>query len=74
MGEQSLMEATNKRSFSTILDSLIDQDGLKTDITISIPRQNLLEICAFLLGTIAAGSLIWFSLRALFQRLATTAP
>lgn len=67
------MDSQNKPNFSDLLNSLIDQDGLKTDITLSIPRQNLLEICAFLLGTIAAGSLIWFSLRALFQRYQTPA-
>ena len=59
----------NKRNLAGYLDALIDKDGFKTDLTVSIPQKNLLQISAYLVGTVLVGSIAWFTVRAVFQKL-----
>ena len=62
-----------KKNLTGYLDALIDQDGFKTDLTVSIPKENLLQISAFLVGTVAVGAIAWFTIRAVFHKLQTQA-
>ena len=55
------------KDIKTYIDHLIDADGFKTDLTISIPRDNLLEIALYLTGAAAASSLIFFIIKSLFS-------
>ena len=57
-----------KKNLTSYLDALIDADGFKTDLTVSIPPENLRSICLYLLGTIAAGSVLYFTVKTLFQK------
>ena len=57
-----------RRNFTGYLDALIDQDGFKTDLTVSIPRNNLLLIGGVVLGTVALSAIAWFSIRHLYLK------
>ena len=57
-----------KKNLGTYLDNLIDADGFKTDLTVSIPSENIRTLCLYLLGTVAAGSLIYFTVRTIFLK------
>lgn len=57
-----------KKNLGTYLDNLIDADGFKTDLTVSIPPENMRTLCLYLLGTVAAGSLVYFSIRTIFLK------
>ncbi|WP_298546124.1 hypothetical protein [uncultured Aquimarina sp.] len=41
-----------KRNLNTLLDALVDKDGLKTEVTITLTNQTLLKI---ILGMLLAG-------------------
>lgn len=40
-----------KRSFNNILDSLIDDEGLKTEVTLTITDQTLIKVIVALLAS-----------------------
>lgn len=40
-----------KRSLNSIIDSLVDDDGLKTEVTITITDQTLFKVITALLST-----------------------
>ena len=42
---------SSKKSLNNILDSLIDDDGLKTEVTLTITDETLLKIIVALVGS-----------------------
>jgi|GEM_PF-4483036 len=59
----------NKKNLTGYLDALIDQDGLKTDITVSLPPKNLLQLAVTLVGVIGVGSILYFTIRGIAYNL-----
>lgn len=57
------MRSTKKTSFKNILDSLVDDDGLKTEVTVTLTDKTLIRTSMYLLGTIVAGSVAFFVIR-----------
>ncbi|MDW3191907.1 MAG: hypothetical protein R8G66_06070 [Cytophagales bacterium] len=57
------MRSTKKTSFKNILDSLVDDDGLKTEVTVTLTDKTLIRTSMYLLGTIIAGSVAFFVIR-----------
>ena len=57
------MRSTKKTNFKNILDSLVDDDGLKTEVTVTLTDKTLIRTSMYLLGTIVAGSVAFFVIR-----------
>lgn len=46
------MPAQNqKRGVKQVLDSLIDEDGLRTEVTVTLTNKTLLRVALYLVGT-----------------------
>lgn len=59
--------ATQQSKLKNILDSLVDDDGLKTEVTVTLTDGTLLKTSLFLVATVVVGSLAFFSIRTLFR-------
>lgn len=46
------------------LDALVDDNGLKTELTITLTHQTLTRLSLYLIGTVVVSSLAWFAVRA----------
>lgn len=54
---------SKKKSFSKIINSLVDDDGLKTEVTITMTDETLLKLILALLASGASVMLIYLVLK-----------
>ena len=60
--------AKKKTNFKNLLDSLVDEDGIKTDVTVGFATSSLIETSLFAVATVIVSSLAYFSIRNAFTR------
>ncbi len=58
-----------KNGIGKWLDQLVDDDGLKTEITITLTDQTLAKVSAYLIGTIVIGSIAFFAIRGIANQM-----
>ncbi|MDN5201246.1 hypothetical protein QQ008_07730 [Fulvivirgaceae bacterium BMA10] len=61
------MSTGRKANLKNILDSLVDDDGLKTEVTITLTDGTLIKTSMYLVGTVIVGSLAFFAIRGIFN-------
>jgi len=54
---------SKKKSFSKIINSLVDDDGLKTEVTVTMTDETLLKVILALLASGASVMLIYLFLK-----------
>ncbi|MFY0689145.1 MAG: hypothetical protein JXQ90_18390 [Cyclobacteriaceae bacterium] len=61
------MSDSKKKNLKGFLDSLVDEDGLKTEVTVTLTDRTLIKTSAYIVGTVIAGSILYFSIRGVFN-------
>ena len=60
------MSTTRKSNLKNILDSLVDDDGLKTEVTVTLTDGTLIKASMYMVGTVIVSSLAYFAIRGIF--------
>ena len=60
------MSTTRKSNLKNILDSLVDDDGLKTEVTVTLTDGTLIKASMYMVGTVIVSSLAYFAIRGTF--------
>ncbi len=55
------------KSWKNVLDALVDEEGLKTEVTVTLTDATLIKTSMYLVGTVVAGSLAYFVIKGIFQ-------
>ena len=65
---------SEKRKLSDYLDALIDDDGIKTDLSVTISKNDLERIAIVLIASGVAITLVWHLVKNIFhnRQLSTT--
>ena len=50
-----------------MLDALVDEEGLNTEVTVTLTDQTLIKTAITLVGTIIVGSVAYFTVKGLFN-------
>ncbi len=58
---------SKQTNLKNILDSLVDDDGLKTEVTVTLTDGTLIKTSLYLVGTVVAGSLAFFVIKGIFN-------
>jgi len=62
------MEEEKKgKNLTNYLDALVDKDGLRTEVTVSLSDATLIKTSLYLIGTVAAGTLTFYLIRNHFK-------
>ncbi len=60
------MENKKKVNIKDYIDALVDEDGLKTEVTVTLTRQTLAMTSAYLVGTAAVSTVVVLGIISLF--------
>lgn len=63
------MAEKKKVSLKNYLDALIDDDGLKTEVTITLTDRTLTKAGIYLVGTVVLGTIAFFTIRGIVQNI-----
>lgn len=63
VGEQSKEQYRN-----AILDDLIGNKGIKTDVSVNLPTSTILKIIATVAGAVIIGTLSWFVIKKMMNK------
>lgn len=58
-----------KAGIKGYLDALVDEDGLKTEVKITITDQTLMKTGIYVVGMVIAGSVAFFTIRGIVKNM-----
>ena len=61
--------AEKRRNVKNIIDSLVDDEGLRTEVTITLTDATLLRTGIYLVGTVVASSVAFFMIRGIVKNM-----
>ena len=60
---------SQQRNLKGILDSIVDDDGIKTEVTVTMSDATLIKTSAYIIGATMLSSIGFFIIRGIFQNL-----
>lgn len=58
----------NNTNIKNLLDALVDDEGLKTEVTITLTDTTLVKTSLALIATVMIGSISFFTIKGLFSK------
>lgn len=66
--------SAKKTNIKSFLDSLVDEDGIKTDVTVALSKDTLLHASFYAVGTVIVSTIAFYSIRAIVKSMESTSP
>ncbi len=57
-----------KNNLQHLVDSLVDDDGLKTEVTVTLTHDTLIRTSLYLVGTVIVSSIAFFAIQGTIQQ------